>query len=112
MKAQQKTLKKQKEELQGEGTRNEHNTTNVLKDELKKKDPERVINALKVFEKLDPVEFEFALLDQLNSKYANVRTLAYKKLDDFLCYGALGIIVSESKTEGDEAAELAAQETF
>ncbi len=108
----QKTLQKQKEELQGEGTRNEHNTTNVLKAELKSKDPSRVLNALKVFEKLDPVEFEFALLDQLNSKYPEVRRVAYQKLDDFLCYGALGIISSESKTEGDEEAEKIANQTL
>ncbi len=104
-----RTLQKQKEELHGEGTRNEHNTTNVLKDELKKKDPERVVHALKVFEKLDPVEFEFALLDQLNSRYPQVRRLAYQKLDDFLCFGALGIVTSESKTEGDEEAEKLAK---
>ncbi len=107
-----KTLQKQKEALQGEGTRNEHNTTNVLKDELKKRDPERVINALKVFEKLDPVEFEFALLDQLNSRFPEVRRLAYSKLDEFLCYGALGIVKSETKTEGDDEALAIASNTL
>lgn len=99
-----KTLEKQKEDLVGD-IRHEHNAVNILKDELKKKGEERITNALRLLEKVDPIEFEFALLDQLNSRHASIRRLAYTKLTDHLCYGALGIIKSEAKTEGDEVAE-------
>ena len=102
-----KTLEKQKEDLRGD-IRHEHNAVNVLKDELKRKGEERISNALRLLEKIDPIEFEFALLDQLNSRHASIRRYAYAKLNDHLCYGALGIIKSEAKTEGDEEAEVLA----
>ncbi|MBV6641322.1 MAG: HEAT repeat domain-containing protein, partial [Cyclobacteriaceae bacterium] len=107
-----KTLKEQKEELQGDGRRNEHNTVNVLKQEIKSTDPDRVITALKVFERLDPIEFEFSLLDQLNSKRGVIRKYAYEKLNEYLCFGALGIIKKEVKTEGNEAVLEAAEVTI
>ncbi len=102
------TLEKQKEDLRGD-IRHEHNAVNVLKDELKKKGEERTYNALRLLEKIDPIEFEFALLDQLNSRHAAIRQFAYEKLTSHLCYGALGIIKSEAKTEGDEEAEKLAK---
>lgn len=103
-----KTLEKQKQDLRGD-IRHEHNAVNVLRDELKRKGEDRIYNALRLLEKIDPIEFEFALLDQLNSRHAKIRQFAYAKLTDHLCYGALGIIKSEAKTEGDETAEILAK---
>ena len=105
-----KTLEKQKEELSKLKARNEHSSLHALKSELKMKSESKVRNALRILEKLDPIEFEFALLDQLDSRHVNIRKTAYLKLEKFLSYGALGIIKSEAKTEGDtEATEIAHQ---
>ena len=52
-----KTLVKQKEKLEDQGKRNEHNTVNVIRRELGVTDERHVLNALKIFERLDPIEF-------------------------------------------------------
>jgi ATP:ADP antiporter, AAA family len=96
------TLERQKKQLEDEGKRNEHNTINLLKSELKLRDADRVIQALKILEKLDPIEFEFALLDLLNSRQAFIRKHSYEKLEEHLCFGALEIIEREAQTEGDD----------
>lgn len=97
-----KTLEKQKAGLQGEGKRNEFNTINILKSELESKDVDRVLNALKLFEELEPIEFEFALLDLLNHRSPILRTYAYERLGDRLCWEAVEIIEKDLKTEGNE----------
>ena len=97
-----KTLECQKEELKEEGKRNENNTINVLKNELREKNPKKVITALKLFEKLDPIAFEYALLDTLNVRHPQIRIYAYRKLGDRLCWEALDIIEKDIKSEGNE----------
>lgn len=97
-----KTLEEQKQALKGEGTRNEHSTMNVIKAEVQSKDPEKIISGLKLLEKLDPIQFEFTLLDLLNVRFANVRKHAYAKLDEYAVFEALDIIKRDFKTEGDE----------
>ena len=106
------TLEKQKEGLQGEGKRNENNTINILKSEVRNKDPRKVINALVIFEKLEPIEFEFALLDLLNVRQPELRIYAYKKLGDRLCWEALEIIEKDIKSEGNEDVLVVANETL
>lgn len=96
------TLEAQKRSLHGEGKRNENNTINILKQEVREKDPNKVINALKLFEKLEPIEFEFALLDLLNARLPQLRIYAYQKLGDRLCWEALEIIEKDMKSEGNE----------
>jgi ATP:ADP antiporter, AAA family len=106
------TLEKQKAGLEGEGKRNENNTINILKSEIKTKDPERIVNALKLFEKLEPIEFEFALLDLLNSRSPAVRSYAYTKLGERLCWEAFEIVEKDLKTEGNETVLIAANKTY
>jgi hypothetical protein len=106
------TLEKQKQKLQGEGKRNEHNTINILKNEIREKDPKKVINALKIFEKLEPIEFEFALLDLLNSRLPELRIYAYQKLGDRLCWEALEIIEKDIKSEGNDDVLVHANRTL
>ncbi|GAB4245196.1 MAG: hypothetical protein Tsb0034_23650 [Ekhidna sp.] len=102
------TLERQKAGLKGEGKRNQNNALNVLKHEVASKEPERVINALKIFEKIEPIEFEFALLDLLNNRNPEIRKYAYQKLGERLCWEALDIIEKDVKTEGnDEVLEVA-----
>lgn len=106
------TLEKQKKELEGDGKRNEANTLNLLKAETKSKDPLRIINGLKLLERIDPIQFEFSLLDMLNLRFPKVRKYAYQKLNEYLCFEALEIIKKDAKTEGDEEALIAAKETI
>lgn len=105
-----KTLEEQKKALQDTGTRNEHNTMNVIKSEIQSRDPEKVISGLKLLEKLDPIQFEFALLDLLNVRYPDVRRHAYSKLDEYLVHEALDIIKNDYKTEGDQDVLIAANQ--
>ncbi len=107
-----KTLTRQKEELRDQIKRSEHIAMDTLREQLRSRSATKVLNALKVMEKVDPIEFEFALLDQLSSKHATVRRMAYQKLQEYLCYGGLGIIRSEAKTEGDELAKKMAGNTI
>lgn len=106
------TLEKQKASLHGEGKRNENNTLNILKGEVASKDVDRVLNALKIFEKLEPIEFEFVLLDLLNHRSPILRSFAYQKLGDRLCWEAVEIIEKDLKTEGNEDVLKVAQASF
>ncbi|MFK7954117.1 MAG: cyclic nucleotide-binding domain-containing protein [Ekhidna sp.] len=106
------TLESQKAGLEDEGKRNDKNAISILKREIKVKDPLRVINGLKIFEKLEPIEFEFALLDLLNSRSPEVRSYAYKKLGERLCWEALEIVEKDLKTEGNENVLEVATKSF
>ncbi|MEQ9401945.1 MAG: cyclic nucleotide-binding domain-containing protein [Cyclobacteriaceae bacterium] len=106
------TLERQKEGMKGEGKRNENNTINILKSELREKDPKKIINALKLFEKLEPIEFEYSLLDLLNERKPELRIYAYQKLGDRLCWEALDIIEKDIKTEGNEDVLVVANESL
>lgn len=104
------TLEKNKAELEGTGKRNENNTINILKSEVASKKVDRVLNALKIFEKLEPIEFEFVLLDLLNNRSPNLRSYAYQKLGERLCWEAIEIVEKDLKTEGNEDVLKVAQQ--
>lgn len=106
------TLEKQKANLHGEGKRNDYNTLNILKNEVASKEEDRVINGLKVFEKLEPIEFEFALLDLLNHRKPQLRMYAYQKLGDRLCWETVEIVEKDLKSEGNEDVLVVANETY
>lgn len=106
------TLEKQKASLHGEGKRNENNTLNILKREVGSKESERVINSLKIFEKLEPIEFEYVLLDLLNHRKPELRIYAYQKLGDRLCWEAIEIVEKDIKTEGNEKVLAVAKKTY
>lgn len=106
------TLEKQKQGLKGEGKRNEKNTISILKNEVREKESSKVINALKLFEKLEPIEFEFVLLDLLNARKPELRIYAYQKLGNRLCWEALEIIEKDLKTEGNEDVLIHAKEAL
>ena len=99
-----KTLEKQKEELKGDGSRNENNIGNTLREEIASKKSDRIINGLKLLEKTDPIAFQYTLLDMLNVRFQLVRRHAYQKLGEYVCFEALEIIKRDAKTEGDEEA--------
>ncbi|MEO9870514.1 cyclic nucleotide-binding domain-containing protein [Ekhidna sp.] len=106
------TLEKKKAGLQGEGKRNENNTINILKEEVESRDVERILNALRLFEKLEPIEFEFVLLDLLNHRSPILRSYAYQKLGDRLCWEAIEIVEKDIKTEGNEDVLKIANTTY
>ncbi|MFZ9046873.1 MAG: cyclic nucleotide-binding domain-containing protein [Cyclobacteriaceae bacterium] len=93
------TLTEQKEKLAGSGKRNEHTAIHVLKSELDSEEESRVFNALKVFEIVDPLVFQFTLLDLLKHKFAAIRRFAYEKLAEVELFQALEIIRKELKSE-------------
>ena len=105
-----KTLSQQKEELRDKGKRNENSVKNLLKAELSSNEPSRILNALRVFEKLDPLGFEFALLDMLKVKFPTIRQYAYSKLLEHKPFEFLEIVQREIKTEGDDEALRLANE--
>ncbi|SNS68651.1 ATP/ADP translocase [Ekhidna lutea] len=106
------TLEKQKASLEGQGKRNENNTLSILKDEIVSKDVDQVLTALRLFEKLEPIEFEFVLLDLLNHRKPILRSFAYKKLGDRLCWEAIDIIEKDLNTEGNEKVLKVAKASF
>lgn len=106
------TLQKQRDEMKDSGKKNENNVITLLKNNVKSRDAEVSLHALKVLEKLEPIEFEYSLLDMVNSRNAGIREYAYKKIKEYLCFDALGIIEREAETEGDEKALDAAKETL
>ncbi len=106
------TLQKQRTALKDTGKKNEESIINVLKQDVKSRDADLALHSLKIFEKLEPIEFEYVLLDMLNSRNAGIREHAYKKLGEYLCFDALEIIEREAETEGDEGALAAAKATL
>lgn len=107
-----KTLESKKAGLKDQGKRNENNTLNILKSEATSKEEGRVFNALKLLEKLEPIEFEFVLLDLLNNRSPKLRSYAYQKLGDRLCWEAVEIVEKDLKTEGNEDVLEVANEAF
>ncbi len=106
------TLEKKKAGLHGDGKRNKNNTLILLKEEVKSRDVDRVLNALKIFEKLEPIEFEFVLLDLLNNRSPVLRVYAYQKLGDRLCWEAVEIVEKDLNTEGNEKVLKVAEESY
>ncbi len=106
------TLQKQRMELQDAGKKNEHTAINIIKADVKSRDADTALHALKILEKLEPIEFEYTLLDMLNSRSGKIRAHAYRKLAEYLCFDALDIIQRDAETEGDEEALAAAKETL
>lgn len=106
------TLEKQRNELKDTGKKNEHDTITVLKNNVKSRDINTSFHAMKILEKLEPIEFQYVLLDMINSRNANMRAHAYKKLNEYLCFDALEIIEREVETEGDRTTLVVAKETL
>lgn len=105
-----KTLTEQKEMLAGAGKKNEHTAVHVLKNQLDSEEESRVFNALKVFEIVDPLVFQFTLLDLLKHRFPAVRRFAYQKLAEVELFQALEIIRKELKSETDpETQEIGAE---
>ena len=108
------TMERQKSNLKGETTirKNEHSVTYLLKNEIKNQNINTVFKALALFEKLEPIEFEFYLLDLLNHRNPKIRIFAYQKLNDRLCWEMTDLINKEFETEGDEEVLKVAQKTI
>lgn len=103
------TLRDQKSKLKGEGTRNEHNTINVIKSELRNRDPQRILNALKLMERIEPIMLDFSLLDFIRSEHKELRIYAYKRLGQLRSFNTLEILDREVRKEKDpEVKEVAA----
>ncbi|MEM9896766.1 MAG: HEAT repeat domain-containing protein, partial [Bacteroidota bacterium] len=97
-----KTLQRQKAQLENQGKRNENNTLAILKEDASSKNVDKALRSLSVFEKIDPIEYEFMLLDLLNARKPALRQYAYRKLRERLCWEAIDIIEKDIKTEGNE----------
>ncbi|MFY0654749.1 MAG: HEAT repeat domain-containing protein [Cyclobacteriaceae bacterium] len=106
------TLKDQKNSLKGEGTRNEHNTINVIKGELRKKSPERALNALKLMERMEPIMLDYSLLDFIRSSDKKLRLYAYKRLGQLRSFNTLDILEREVKKEKDADVKKVAAEAI
>lgn len=103
------TLRDQKSKLKGQGTRNEHNTINVIKSELRNRDPKRIMNALKLMERIEPIMLDFSLLDFIRSEHKELRIYAYKRLGQLRSFNTLEILDREVRKEKDpEVKEVAA----
>jgi AAA family ATP:ADP antiporter len=97
-----KTLEDQKKAIKGEVTNDDRNALITINREIQTKDPERILSALRLLEKLEPIKFEFTLLDLLNSRFPKVRKYSYEKLEEYLVFEAIDIIKRDIETEGDE----------
>ncbi len=108
----QETLQDQKTKLEGAGTRNEHNSINVLKQELRKKDPKRVLNTLKLMEKMEPILLDYSLLDYIRSEHKELRSYAYWRLGYLRSYNTLSILEREVRKEEDPDVQKIAARTL
>ena len=96
------TLERQKVNLKRTSKKSENNAISILKNQVEDKDPKRILNALKILEKLDPIDFEYMLLELLKHRHASLRGYAYQKLGDRLCWEASETIKKDFKTEDDQ----------
>ena len=95
------TLEIQKASYKDHSVKNEVNVINALKAETLSNDPEEVINALKILEKVDPIQLEPTLITALQSEKRKVRYFAYLRLNDLLCFDKLEELKEEVKFEDD-----------
>ncbi len=106
------TLRDQKSKLKGQGTRNEHNTINVIKSELRHSHPRRVLNALKLMERMEPIMLDFSLLDFIRSEHKELRIYAYKRLGELKSFNTLEILEREVRKEKDPDVKRVAAQTI
>ena len=106
------TLEKQKTKLQGAGNRNEHNAINILKKELRSREPKRVLNALKILEKMEPIILDFSLLDFIRSEHKELRAYAYWRLGYLRSFNTLEILEREVRKEEDKDVQKVAAKTL
>ena len=83
-----------------------------LNNELKSENEIRVLNALRLYEQLDPIKLTRVLLDQLSSYSVEVRSYAYSKLSEIKAYETLEIIKQESKKEQNESVLILARKVI
>lgn len=95
------TLEIQKASYKDQNVRNEVNIINALKAETLSNDPEEVVNALKILEKVDPIQLEPTLITAIQSEKKKVRYYAYVRLNELLCYDKLDELKEEVKYEDD-----------
>ncbi|MEL7147540.1 MAG: cyclic nucleotide-binding domain-containing protein, partial [Bacteroidota bacterium] len=95
------TLEIQKASYKDHSVKNEINIINALKAETLSNDPDEVVNALKILEKVDPIQLEPTLITALQSEKAKVRYYAYLRLNDLLCFDRLEELKEEVKFEDD-----------
>lgn len=107
-----KTLEDQKSKLKGSGTRNDHNTINVLKNELRKRDANRIMNALKLLERMEPIMLDYSLLDFIRSEHKHVRIYAYQRLGELRSFNTLEILAREIRKEEDDEVKRLGIETI
>ncbi|WP_422362244.1 HEAT repeat domain-containing protein [Reichenbachiella sp.] len=107
-----KTLEDQKSKLKGSGTRNDHNTVNVIKNELRKRNPERILNALKLLERMEPIMLDYSLLDFIRSEHKHIRIYAYRRLHELKSFNTLEILAREIRKEEDEDVKRVGIETI
>lgn len=108
----QETLQDQKLKLKGAGTKNEHNTINIIKKELRKRSHERALNALKLLEKMEPIILDFSLLDFIRADNKDVRKYAYGRLGYLKSFSTLDILEREIKKEEDTEVRVVAADTL
>ncbi|MDA1119769.1 MAG: HEAT repeat domain-containing protein [Bacteroidetes bacterium] len=95
-------LEGQKEKLRGRGHRNEHDTVNVLKTEIESEETNKVITALKLMERMEPVLIEDSLIHELDHPEPAVRKFAYNKLGQRNCFTYFDDIHERASREKDE----------
>ncbi|MEQ9426000.1 MAG: HEAT repeat domain-containing protein [Cyclobacteriaceae bacterium] len=105
-------LEGQKEKLKGRGSKNEHNTVNLLKSEIEEEEPETVITALKLMERMEPVLIEESLIHELDHPDPAVRRFAYHKLGELNCFDYFDDIAVRAKRESDDEAKKEAAQAL
>lgn len=108
----QLALEEQKAMLKGKGTKNEYSTINIIKKELRRRDPERQLVGLKIMEKLEPILLDFSLLDFIRSQHTELRKYAYHRLGHLYSFNTVDILDREIRKEDDPDIKLIAAETL
>ena len=106
------TLISQRDLIADKGKTNEFSAFRILNNELKSENEIRVLNALRLYEQLDPIKLTLVLLDQLASSSVLVKSYAYSKLSEIKAYETLEIIKQESQKEQNESVLILARETI
>lgn len=97
------TLEEQKKAIKGEVTNDDRDTFITLDREISSSGhPGRMLNALRLLERIDPIKFELTILGLLDSEFSEIRKYAYEKLDQLMVFEALDIIKRSMGEEEDE----------
>lgn len=104
-----RTLEQKKKSIDVIKDSGRHNALDVLSSNLKDDNAVKVLSNLKILERLDLIQFEFELLEYLNSSNVAIRKFCYEKIAEHMFFSGFNIVKRKASFEKEEEVAGAAR---